>query len=160
MQSSGEARCCEDHDSVPCASLGALLPPLYYRYAFHTPALSAHSTHPPARTPDRTAWSAPPLPGQLHRARCTRPAPPGPLLPVHTSQHTPPGPPLSARYFKHAPPGQLSAHSQASQSVPPGSSLSAPPSQPASLYTLLPTLKTRLGLILMAIKWLILSELS
>ena len=74
----------------------------------------------------------------------TGPAAPGPPLPArffrHTSQPTPPGPPLSARTFRHAPPGQqLLAHSWASQSVPPGSSLCAPPSQPASLYTLLPT---------------------
>jgi hypothetical protein len=86
------------------------------------------------------------LPGQLHHClvSSTGPAAPGPPLPArffrHTSQPTPPGPPLSARTFRHAPPGpQLSAHSRASPSVPPGSSLSAPPSQPASLYTLLPT---------------------
>ena len=134
MQSSGEARCCEDHNSVPCASLGALLPPLYYRYAFHTPALSAHSTHPP-RTHTRpvrlvsstAAWSAPLDP--LHPARPSRPASSGTPLSAHSSRPTPLGPIFQAR------PSRTTL-----------GPLSGFPVCPSRLVTLCTTLPTRLSL--------------
>jgi hypothetical protein len=126
MQSSGMARHSEDHDSVPCASRRAPpAPPLPVRFS--------HSSH-------LGTLNLPPRPPTLARTHTrpvrlvssTWPAAPGPPLPASFSRHTPLSPPLSASTSRHAPPGpQLLAHSQASQSAPPCSSLLAPPSQPA-----------------------------
>ena len=135
MQSSGEARRCEDHDSVTCASLGALLPLLHYRYAFHTPALLAHSTHPPARTPDQSEWSAPL--GPLHPARPSRPASSGtplsPLLPAHPSRPALSGTPLPDRNSR--PTLRLP-----SLSLPARHSLHHPPNPPLSTRSFRPAL--------------------